>query len=65
MKSDELALGRQPRLAAEPGVERLGQVDRSVGLLAVLQDRDQAAADGEAGAVQRVDEIGLAAGRGR
>ena len=39
--------------------------DRAVLLLVVLEDRDQRAADGEAGAVQRVHELGLAASRRR
>ena len=33
---------------------------RPVLLLVVLEDRDQRAADGQARAVQRVDELGLA-----
>ena len=46
--------------AAEIGGEDLWQGDRAVGFLAVLQHRDQGAADGEAGAVQGVDELGRA-----
>ena len=34
---------------------------RAVRLLIVLEDGDQRAADGQAGAVQRVHELGLAA----
>ena len=39
--------------------------DRAVLLLVVLEDRDQRAADGEAGAVQRVHELRLAGAVGR
>src|SRR5262245_66572665 len=40
--------------------QRLGDDDRAVLLLVVLDNRDERAADGEAGAVQRVDELRLA-----
>ena len=40
--------------AAHVGDERVGDDDRAVGLLVVLQDRDQRAPDREAGAVERV-----------
>src|SRR5437762_2026577 len=40
--------------ATHVGAKRLGDEHRSVGLLVVLQDRNQRAPDGEARAVQRV-----------
>lgn len=42
-------------------MEGVGDADGAIGLLAVFQHRDQAATDGEAGAVERVQEFGLAA----
>ena len=47
--------------AAHVGHQRVGDGDGAVGLLVVLQDGDQRAADGEAGAVERVHVLGLAA----
>src|SRR5712692_3893352 len=44
------------------GPQGLGNNDAAVGLLVVLHDRHPGAADGEAAAVERVDEVGLAAG---
>ena len=38
--------------------QHLGDDYRSVGLLVVLQDRDQGSADGDGGAVERVEELG-------
>jgi hypothetical protein len=46
--------------AAHIGAQRLGHLDRAVGLLVVLHHRDQRAADGHAGAVEGVHELGLA-----
>src|SRR5438067_9563123 len=45
--------------AAHIRMKRGGNLDGSVLLLVVLQDRDQRAADGQAGPIQRVDELGL------
>ena len=59
-RSDEIAFGCQPGLAAEPRREGLWRLDTAILGLAVFKDRDQAAANGEAGAVQGVDELGLA-----
>ena len=42
--------------AAHVGAQRLGDDDRAVGLLVVLEHGDQRAADREAGAVERVHE---------
>lgn len=39
-----------------------GQIHRSIGLLAIFQNRDQAAANSEAGAVERMHEFGFAPG---
>ena len=41
-----------------------GQIDGAVGLLAVLQHRDQGAAHGEAGAVKCMNEFGFSAACG-
>src|SRR5205085_5953653 len=47
--------------AAGVGSERGGNCDRAVGVLVVFQHGDEGAADGEAGAVERMDEFRLAA----
>jgi len=39
--------------------EGFGDDDRAVGLLVVFQDGDEDAGEGEAGAVQGVDELGF------
>ncbi len=45
--------------AAHVGAQRVGDDDGAVGLLVVLEDRDERAADGESRAVQRVHELRL------
>ena len=52
--------GGRSASAAHVGLQRVGHVDAAVGALVVLQHGDQRAADREAGAVQRVHELGLA-----
>ena len=54
---DSLSLLRLDPLLAHPRPQHLGHDDRAVGLLVVLQHGDQAAADGDGGAVERVDEV--------
>src|SRR5690606_9837151 len=44
--------------AAHIGAKSLRNCDAAVGVLIVLHHRDQRAADGDAGAVQRMDEAG-------
>src|SRR6266542_6993118 len=46
--------------AAHVGMQRGGHVDAAIGALVILHDRDKRAADGEARAVQRMHELGLA-----
>ena len=50
-----LLAGLDPVLP-HPRPQDLGHDDRAVGLLVVLHHGDQAAADGDGGAVERVDE---------
>src|SRR5919107_282177 len=50
-------------LRAHVRPERFGDEDGAVLLLVVLKDREPRAADGEAGAVERVDVLGLRAAR--
>src|SRR5215467_726635 len=56
---------RRGQLLEAPGVraQRRGNCDRAVGVLIILQHGDQRAADGESGAVERVDELGFGATR--
>src|SRR5690554_5723165 len=59
-----LAIDANGLLSAEVGSERRRHGDRAVSSLIILQDGDQRAADGDAGAVQRVHEArALLAGR--
>ena len=58
--SDQLTLGRDPGPAAEPWIKPLGQCHAAFLGLAVLEDRDQAAAHGKSRAVQRVHELRFA-----
>src|SRR5215469_5689350 len=53
------ALLRDPFEAAHIGAQRLGDGNGAVALLIILHDRHDRAADGEAGAVQRMDEARL------
>src|SRR5690606_1063697 len=53
------AMGRQALEAAHVGTDRGRQHHAAVGLLKILEDRDQSAAHGEARAVQGVHEAGL------
>jgi len=48
--------------SARVGAERDRDGDRAVGVLVVLEHGDERAADGEAGAVQGVDEVGVRRG---
>ncbi len=54
---------RRERRGRPVGDERLRQDDRAVVALAVLEQRDDRAADGDGGAVERVQRLGLAAAR--
>jgi hypothetical protein len=52
-------------LAVHVGDEGVGDADGAVGLLVVFEDREVGAADGEAAAVEGVDELGLFGAGGR
>ena len=54
-----LGRGHQALAPVQVGAQRLGHDHAAVLLLVVLEDRDQRPADGEAGAVEGVDEAGL------
>ena len=55
------SVGRRQLRRRAVGRERRRQRDRAVLALAVLQQRDDRAADGDRGAVERVQRLGLAA----
>src|SRR6185295_15941215 len=63
-EGESLPARLDPCEASEVGAEGVGQEDGAVGLLVVLEDGDERPADGEARAVERVEEARLAAVRG-
>src|SRR5207248_2603229 len=48
---------RADAVLTDPAAQHLGHEDRAVGLLIVFQEGDQRPADGDRGAVERVDEV--------
>src|SRR5690606_3991929 len=54
--------GRGEEKESEVGAEGVGDVDGAVGALVVFHDGDEGAADGDAGAIEGVDQLGFAGG---
>src|ERR1017187_7265809 len=54
-----VVLGRDEGFVVHVGDEDFGDADGAVGLLVVLEDGEIGASDGEAAAVENVDELGF------